>query len=59
MANDKTQGRQDKQVYERPVVRRYPLRSDEAVLGYCKTISSGSFGQQKCGPGLNCTTVGS
>jgi hypothetical protein len=45
--NDKT-----KRAYEKPVVRRFPLRPEEAVLGFCK--SNASTGP---GPGMGCRSV--
>ena len=42
----------EKKPYVKPEVKRYPLRPEEAVLGFCKTSSS-------AGPsGSNCRTVG-
>ena len=42
----------DKKPYEKPVVARFPLRPEEAVLGFCK--SSGNAGPS----GGNCFNVG-
>ena len=34
----------DKKKYEKPEAKRFPLRPDEAVLGFCKTnAASGPF----------------
>lgn len=41
-----------KKQYSKPVVERFPLRPEEAVLGFCKT--SGSSGPS----GGNCFNVG-
>jgi len=43
-----------KKKYEKPEAKRFPLRPDEAVLGFCKTnaasgpISIGCRGSQAC-----------
>jgi hypothetical protein len=34
--------RPEKKRYERPEVKRFPLRPEEAVLGFCKSNSSGA-----------------
>lgn len=50
----KKENEQTKKTYEKPVVRRFPLRPDEAVLGFCKTNAStgpaafGCRGQDQC-----------
>lgn len=48
---DKTTANKKKQ-YEKPVVTRFPLRPEEAVLGFCK--SSGNSGPS----GANCSSLG-
>jgi hypothetical protein len=49
----------DKKKYEKPVVTRFPLRPEEAVLGFCKSnASSGPSGGGCRGVG-NCMTPGS
>lgn len=30
----------DKKAYEKPAVTRFPLRPEEAVLGFCKSAAS-------------------
>ena len=43
---------QEKKRYEKPTLTRFPLRPEEAVLGFCKSSAS-------AGPsGGNCQTVG-
>ena len=50
----KKENDQTKKAYEKPVVRRFPLRPDEAVLGFCKSNGSagpaafGCRGQDQC-----------
>ena len=41
-----------KKRYEKPKVARFPLRPDEAVLGFCKT--TGASGPS----GSNCASLG-
>lgn len=49
----------EKKKYEKPVVMRFPLRSEEAVLGFCKSnASSGPSGGGCRGVG-NCFAPGS
>jgi len=49
----------DKKKYEKPVVTRFPLRPEEAVLGFCKSnASSGPSGGGCRGVG-NCMSPGS
>lgn len=50
-----------KQQYEKPVVKRFPLRPEEAVLGFCKTMTGGGPGaapHTACS-GVFCKTPGS
>ena len=55
----KKENEQTKKAYEKPVVRRFPLRPEEAVLGFCKTnASSGPSGGGCRGVG-SCLTPGS
>lgn len=45
--------------YEKPAVTRFPLRPEEAVLGFCKSnVATGPSGGQCRGVG-NCFTPGS
>lgn len=56
---DKSSEDKKKQQYEKPVVKRFPLRPEEAVLGFCKTSSGG--GPSPSGPchAVFCKTPGS
>lgn len=46
--------------YEKPQIKRFPLRPDEAVLGNCKTVgSSGPSSPAGCFSGGFCSTRGS
>ncbi len=48
-----------KKRYEKPTVTRFPLRPEEAVLGFCKsTTASGPNGGQ-CRNVSNCSGLGS
>jgi hypothetical protein len=41
----KTQTEKEKKKYEKPTVMRFPLRPEEAVLGFCKSnAASGPSG---------------
>lgn len=52
MQDNEKQERQVRRPYEKPQIKRFPLRPEEAVLGHCKT-SGGS------GPtGIGCRNVG-
>lgn len=49
----------EKKAYEKPVVRRFPLRPEEAVLGFCKSnaaVGPSAFG---CRGVSQCFTGGS
>jgi hypothetical protein len=51
--------KKEKKPYAKPVVLRFPLRPEEAVLGFCKSpASSGPSGTSCRGIG-NCFTPGS
>ena len=50
---------QTKKPYEKPEVRRFPLRPEEAVLGFCKSSSSSGPGQGTCDAVGFCSTAGS
>ena len=52
MRETTTQTTSQKKKYEKPTVTRFPLRPEEAVLGFCKT--SGSSGPS----GGDCQNVG-
>lgn len=46
------QNPRNRKPYEKPKLLRFPLRPEEAVLGFCKSTSA-------AGPsGGNCTTLG-
>ncbi len=38
----------EKKKYEKPVVTRYPLRPEEAVLGFCKSNASAGPSAGSC-----------
>lgn len=49
----------DRKPYEKPAVKRFPLRPEEAVLGFCKSnAASGPSGGGCRGVG-NCFAAGS
>ncbi len=48
-----------KKTYQKPTVTRFPLRPEEAVLGFCKSsVAAGPNGGQ-CRNVGNCSTPGS
>jgi len=55
-----TQNKSGKQrkPYEKPEATRFPLRPEEAVLGFCKTTGTGPFGGP-CGKVGGCPNAGS
>lgn len=48
-----------KKPYTKPEVTQIPLRSEEAVLGNCKSSHSGGPVQGTCAHPTSCSTVGS
>jgi hypothetical protein len=48
-----------KKQYERPSVKRYPLRPEEAVLGFCKNSSSAGSSGTTCFTPTPCNSIGS
>lgn len=46
MGNDNN--KQGKRRYEKPVVMRFPLKPEEAVLGYCKSSGNSGPGGGNC-----------
>ena len=45
--NKKNEPKHKKQ-YEKPVVSRFPLRAEEAVLGFCKSSGASGVGGNNC-----------
>ena len=56
---NKSSEEQQKQRYEKPAVKRFPLRPEEAVLGHCKTSTGGLPSSNGACHGIFCKTVGS
>jgi hypothetical protein len=52
-----------KRPYEKPVAKKFALRPEEAVLGFCKSASSGNGSSSPPGScrnhGIFCQTAGS
>lgn len=49
-----------KKPYERPEIKKFALRPDEAVLGFCKnSTQSGSGGFNSCNNPVACRIFGS
>ncbi|HVE71327.1 MAG TPA: hypothetical protein VNI54_08165 [Thermoanaerobaculia bacterium] len=55
----KNEKEQSKKAYEKPVVRRFPLRPEEAVLGFCKSSASTGPSAFGCRGADQCFTGGS
>jgi hypothetical protein len=49
----------EKKPYMKPVVTRYPLRPEEAVLGFCKSSASAGSNGGTCTQVGNCFAPGS
>jgi len=45
--------------YEKPEAKRYPLRPDEAVLGFCKTNAATGPSSLGCRGSSRCSVPGS
>ena len=56
-ANDEKQ-EQARKPYEKPQIKRFPLRPEEAVLGFCKSASQAGPSGGTCRSTL-CQTAGS
>jgi hypothetical protein len=54
-----TQESKEKKAYEKPEAKRFPLRPEEAVLGFCKTNASSGPAPNGCRGGFACQTAGS
>lgn len=50
---------EQKKRYEKPAVSRFPLRAEEAVLGFCKSSGSAGPGGGDCQSVGFCRTPGS
>ena len=51
---------EQKKSYEKPMLTRFPLKPQEAVLGFCKTsASTGSSQPNSCTSPAACTFPGS
>lgn len=48
-----------KKHYEKPLATRFPLRPDEAVLGFCKSNAAAGPSGGNCRGVGNCNTPGS
>ena len=60
MNNDNKSQEKRKRVYQKPEVTQVSLRPEEAVLGVCKSASSGSVaGHSNCSVTPRCSSVGS
>jgi len=58
MRMEKTSEAKKKQ-YEKPSVKRFPLRPEEAVLGFCKNSSSSGSSGGTCFNPTACRSIGS
>jgi len=53
------QASNDKKKYEKPEAKRFPLRPDEAVLGFCMTNAASGPGTTGCRGTRACSAPGS
>jgi hypothetical protein len=58
-ANDDKHEQQARKPYEKPQIKRFPLRPEEAVLGNCKTAGGSGPSSIGCFSGGFCKTRGS
>jgi hypothetical protein len=56
---EKTKETEVRKPYEKPVVKRFPLRAEEAVLGFCKQQHSSGSTQGQCSSPSPCSIPGS
>jgi hypothetical protein len=49
----------NKKKYEKPEAKRFPLRPDEAVLGFCKTNAASGPSSLGCRGSSRCSVPGS
>jgi len=60
MQNDRREDRHDdRKPYVKPELYRFPLRAEEAVLGFCKTSSAGGPNVGNCAIPSACFSQGS
>jgi hypothetical protein len=59
MKDESTKAVEMKKPYETPVVKRFPLRPDEAVLGFCKSNTAAGPSGGTCDVPDNCFSPGS
>lgn len=55
----KKDNEQEKKAYEKPVLKRFPLRPEEAVLGFCKSSASSGPSGGGCRGVSTCFSPGS
>jgi hypothetical protein len=48
-----------KKPYEPPSITQFPLKPQEAALGFCKTNRSGGPGSASCRIPTSCSSIGS
>lgn len=59
MLNETRDDRNPKKPYVKPELYRFPLRAEEAVLGFCKTSASGGPNTGNCAIPSACFGQGS
>lgn len=55
----KKDNQQEKKAYEKPFLKRFPLRPEEAVLGFCKSNGSSGPSGSGCRGVSSCMAPGS
>ena len=56
--SDEQKEQQEKKPYSKPAMRQVPLRPDEAVLGFCKSVTASGPAAATCST-LSCSSLGS
>ena len=59
MMNEKNKKSPARKPYEKPVLHCFPLRAEEAVLGFCKTASTAGPNIGNCASPSACFSQGS
>lgn len=57
--SDESTERNARKPYHRPEVQRFPLRPEEATLGFCKSASSAGPSGSACRRAVVCRSAGS
>jgi hypothetical protein len=56
---EKSSNLKQRKPYEKPEANRFPMRPEEAVLGFCKSTTGGGPFHPHCSNSGGCSAVGS